>query len=56
MLGFVAAAIWLIVGGLLIGIAAWNGVVPFVLVLLLLGVAWTLLQLAKPPRAPKMNL
>ena len=38
MLGFVAAAIWLIVGGLLIGIAAWNGVVPFVLVLLLLGV------------------
>jgi hypothetical protein len=55
MLGFVAAAVWLTIGGLLIAIAAMNGIVPFVLVLIPVGTAWTLLQIAKPPRAPRSN-
>jgi hypothetical protein len=55
MLRFVAPAVWLTIGGLLIVIAALNGIVPFLLVLLPVSVAWILLQLAKSPRSPKLG-
>jgi hypothetical protein len=55
MLRFVAPAIWLAAGACLVIMAASNGVIPFVLVASGISLAWALLQIAKPPSAPRLG-
>ncbi len=55
MLKYLAMTLWIVASGLLAVMAAMSGVVALVLVLFAIGVAWTLLQIALPPKTSLTN-